>query len=374
MNRKPKRVGIVSYNMYGNFTNYGSALQTYALHKAINKLAPEKIESVVVNYCPDSLKDKDILNPMAHMWDTDTATREKCRKSLPAIRKNYKKFLSFYNTQYNLTKGKYFSENFNESKTTENLDGYVCGSDTVFAVPEFGFDDGFYANYPVMKNNSVAFAASFGDWEISPDELPILKDKLSNFKAIALRERDKIDIVQASVSVRVYKVTDPTLLLLPEDYNKILVAPEIKNPYLLLYSRRRNDQMDAFAKAKAKELGLEIVEISLNADNETFHKMRYDAGVEEFLGLVKHATLVITNSFHGMIFAVQFRKPFYIFSRKLCDGKIQEMLDMFGISDRLFQTGKEPEPLPINYDKVHSNISQARDSSIDVLKQIISEL
>lgn len=32
-----KRVGIVSYNMYGNFTNYGSALQSYALQKALDK-------------------------------------------------------------------------------------------------------------------------------------------------------------------------------------------------------------------------------------------------------------------------------------------------------------------------------------------------
>lgn len=35
-----KRIGIVSYNMYGNFTNYGSALQSYALHKTIDSIAP----------------------------------------------------------------------------------------------------------------------------------------------------------------------------------------------------------------------------------------------------------------------------------------------------------------------------------------------
>ncbi len=92
MSKIRKRVGIVSYNMYGNFTNYGSALQTYALHNAINKLSPEKIESVVVDYCPDILADKDILNPMQNMWDTDEEARERCRLSLPAIRENYKKF------------------------------------------------------------------------------------------------------------------------------------------------------------------------------------------------------------------------------------------------------------------------------------------
>ena len=57
-----KRFGIVSYNIYCNFTNYGSALQSYALSQAINKTGVGKWESVLVDYCPDILKDKDALN------------------------------------------------------------------------------------------------------------------------------------------------------------------------------------------------------------------------------------------------------------------------------------------------------------------------
>lgn len=368
-----KRIGIVSYNMYGNFTNYGSALQTWALQKAINSIEPGNIEAVVIDYCPDILKDKDVLNPIANMWDSDDEAHKRCLLSMPAIRKNYAKFIDFYNNQYNLSKNKYTSANFNNSLTAEDLNGYICGSDTVFAVPEFGFDDGFYANYDVMKGKSVAFAASFGDWIISDNERPILKEKLKNFNAIALREKDKIGLVRDSVSVPVCNVTDPTLLLSPEDYAPIIKESEKKPPYLLLYSRRYNEKMDDFAFRKAKELGLDIIEISLNAANEAFHEMRYDAGVEEFLGLVKNAELVVTNSFHGMIFAVQFKRPFYIFSRKLCDGKIQEMLEMFGINDRLMTTGNEGEAMEIDYERVHNNIAIARLKSKEVLKKSIIE-
>lgn len=368
-----KRVGIVSYNMYGNFTNYGSALQTWALHKAINSIKPGELESIVIDYCPDILKDKDILNPMENMWDTDEASRERCRLSLPAIKLNYEKFQNFYKTQYHLSGCKYTSENFNQSREKEGLDGYVCGSDTVFAVPEFGFDDGFYANYDVMRGNSVAYAASFGDWTISETELPTLQERLRNFKGIALREKDKLNIVEEAVTVPVYKVTDPTLLLHPEAYETIVQAPEKRAPYLLLYSRRYNKQMDEFAYKIAKEFGLEIVEISLNAANKAYHEVRYDAGVEEFLGLVKHASMVVTNSFHGMIFAVQFKVPFYIFSRKLCDGKIQEMLELFDIDDRLMISGEEPRAKNIDYEKVHRNIAAARANGLAALNDLLIE-
>lgn len=362
-----KRVGIVSYNMYGNFTNYGSALQSYALHKTIDRIAPGEIESIVVDYCPDVLADKDVLNPMGNMWDTDAESRERCRLSLPAIRENYDKFCRFYKEQYRLSGKKYTSGNFNESLDGENLQGYVCGSDTVFAVPEFGFDDGFYANYECMRHRSVAYAASFGDYDIEPNQICELKQRLVNFNAIALRENDKKVLVEGLVSAPVYQVIDPTLLLTADDYAPIIEPQPYTEPYILLYSRRQDNSMMEFAERKAKALGVRIVEISLNAHNEDKHIMRYDAGVEEFLGLVKGAKLVITNSFHGMIFAVQFCKPFYIFSRKLCNTKISELLELFGISERLMTTGDEPAPQEIDYKEVHQRIREARAQSIQVL-------
>lgn len=368
MNKPLKRVGIVSYNMYGNFTNYGSALQTYALHKAINRLSPEEVESIVIDYCPDILADKDVLNPMKNMWDVDTAAQERCRLSLPVIRRNYEKFKEFYKSHYRTSSQKYTSVNFNESAEVENLDGYVCGSDTIFAVPEFGFDDGYYAAYTAMKGRSVAYAASFGDYNIDEKDIPKLKERLNNFKAIALREIDKKSLVEDLASIPVYKVIDPTLLLTAEDYESIAIEPKESRPYLLLYSRRHNPEMDTFAHEQAEKHGLNIVEISLNAHNALNHSMRYDAGVKEFLGLVKNASMVVTNSFHGMIFAVIFKVPFYISSRKLCDTKISEILDLFGISGRKLSKGIEVDESQIDYDAVHSRIKNARHKSLRILK------
>lgn len=137
-----KKFGIVSYNIYCNFTNYGSALQSYTLHTAINCLDPQRYTSVLVDYCPPVLEDKDTLNPMKNMWDQDEESLRMCRLSLPAIRENYQKFDSFYHTSFARTTHKYTQQNFEEIIKNEDLDGFVCGSDTIFAWMNLGLTGG----------------------------------------------------------------------------------------------------------------------------------------------------------------------------------------------------------------------------------------
>ena len=84
-----KRIGIVSYNIYCNFTNYGSALQSWALCQSIKKIAGNIVEPVLVDYCPEIFADKEPLNPFANMWDKDEESRRMCELTLPAIRENF---------------------------------------------------------------------------------------------------------------------------------------------------------------------------------------------------------------------------------------------------------------------------------------------
>ncbi len=365
-----KRFGTVSYNIYCNFTNYGSAMQTWALHGAIKKFAGDFCTPVLVDYCPDILKKMNPLNPFANMWDKDEESRRLCEMLLPAIRINYEKFDRFYHERFERTAKAYTAENYNDIMDSENLDGFVCGSDTIFCPDEFGIDDGYYANYDCMRGHSVAYAASFGDPHFTDETYPILNDRLQNFLAFGLREEKMIPYVTAHTSAPVKKVVDPTLLLTAEDYDTICADRQESEKYLLLYSRRYNPKMEAYAERLAAENGWKIVEISLRANNaeKPNRRMFYDAGVEEFLSLVKHAEFVVTNSFHGMIFSVQYSRPFYVFSREQCDTKITELLDLFGLSDRMKTTGDEAEARPIDYDDVHARIAKARLKSAEFLK------
>lgn len=95
--------------------------------------------------------------------------------------------------------------------------------------------------------------------------------------------------------------------------------------------------------------------------------MRYDAGVEEFLSLVKNAEYVITNSFHGIIMSVQYRRPFVVFSREQCNTKINELLNLFNLPDRMLINGTERFK-PIDYDVVYERITDARIKAQDFLK------
>jgi exopolysaccharide biosynthesis predicted pyruvyltransferase EpsI len=99
--------------------------------------------------------------------------------------------------------------------------------------------------------------------------------------------------------------------------------------------------------------------------------MRYDAGVEEFLSLVKHAKYIVTNSYHGAIFATQMHRDFLLFSREQCDTKIDELLSWIGLSDRKVITGDEAISEHINYEPVDKLIDQHRVESIDYLKKAL---
>lgn len=366
---KMKTFGIVSYNKYANFTNYGSALQSWALNTVINKVGESMgYRAMFVDYCPDILANFDPLNPYRNMWDQDVEARKRIEFSMPAIRENYEKFMLFYDKQFLHTKEKYTSKNFNTICERENIDGFICGSDTIFCYKEFGFDDGYFANYDVMRNGySVAYAASFGDTDFDKIDKKALKAKLRNFRYLALRESQFLDFAREVTEVEVEQVIDPTLLLTAADYDTIVAPRQIDEPYVLLYSRRFNPIMTAYADRLSKELAVKVVDISLCSSNQNDHIMRYNAGVEEFLSLVKHAECIVTNSYHGILFSIIYKRPFYLFSREQCDTKNAQVLQMLDLRECSMVTGEELLNNTIDYDKVHKIIGIRREQSLSVL-------
>lgn len=361
-----KQFGIVSYNMHCNFTNYGSALQSWALQQIVDRLGKGQWRSVLVDYCPDILRNKDPRQPVQHMWDTDEESRRMCRLSMPAILKNADKFDQFYSSRFLRTQQTYTSDNFHQIMEKEHLNGFICGSDTIFCIDEFGgFDDGYYAEYPCMKGRSVAYAASFGDARFTLEAYKTLDQRLKNFLALGLRENAMLPYVSAHATGPVQRVLDPTLLLTAEDYTSITEPRLEEHPYLLLYARRYNPEMSAFAERMAAENGWKVVEISLRAVNEGKHRMFYEAGVEEFLSLAKHAEFVVTNSYHGMIFSIQFQRAFRVFLREQCDTKILELLDLLELSDQLEQNKNR---FDTSYQRSNQILKEERAKSLAFLK------
>ena len=372
-----KNIGVVSYNINCNFTNYGSALQSWALCRSIDRIGNELgLQSKLIDYCPAVLEDCNVLNPYKRMWDTDEESRRMVELTMPAIRENYIKFEEFYTKQFRRTRKKYHDNDFEDVVNDEGIDGFVCGSDTIFCISEFkGFVEGYYANFDCMKGKSVSYAASFGDPFFTELDYLTLNERLKNFMALSIRESGMLDYLREHSRVKAEHVIDPTLLLPSSCYESITPPRIIQDRYLLYYSRRYNKKMELFAERLAKSRGLKFVEISLRATNEKKgHIMRYDAGVEEFLSLVKYSECVVTNSFHGVIFAVHFNVPFYCFTREQGDTKTGEVLSLLGLWDHVLIDGTEKVPDEIDFDAVHARIAAAGKLSGDYLRYALGLL
>lgn len=373
------KIGIITYeSLHCNFTNYGTVLQAWALNKAITKYCNDIVDEVVlVDYCAQTMADKDPLNPFEKMWDRDNSIRKEAALMLPAIRANFEKIYKFYHTKFNITSKEYHHDNIDECSVNEDIDGYIVGSDSIWDIDEFGVDDAFWANAPSMQKKSIAYAPSFQDSLVGFNEESWRNAKSmirENFRAVSLRDKYAVDVLKEQTHIEYPLVLDPTLLLETGDYLEVEEQHIVQEePYLLFYSRRFNQEMDNTVRKIAKERNLKVVEISIRASNATKSTMRYDAGVEEFLSLVKNAEVVVTNSFHCMIFAIQYQRDFYVFSRQHCYNKIAELLDQLGLLNRFISSENAySKQVDINYNLVKEIIDDRRESSLNYLRYALT--
>lgn len=370
------KVATVTYNRHASFTNYGSALQTWALRRCI-ETSVLATEAVCLDYCPDSHSGRSPLRPLGHMWDTDDESADMVRLSMPAIVENHAKFERFYEERCVFTDRSYTSEDVGESLLAEGLDGYVCGSDTIFCIREFGpFDRGFFADAPEMRGRAVAYAASFGDVDWTREELETLSRRLANFRALGLREGGMVGFARETQECPVARTCDPTLLLRRGDYLEIAAGRQHDGPYVLLYSRRHDPAMEDRADEVAAELGCDVVEISLRATNaeQRGHEMRYDAGVEEYLALVRDASHVVTNSYHGLAVALQMGTPFTVYMREQAETKTSELLSWLGLEGRACRGGGNPPGLDMSFDEAYDRLEGIREDSLAFLRLELSLL
>lgn len=368
-----KKYGIVSYNIHGNFTNYGSVLQSFAMQKAIERYFYEYAEAVVLDYWPKVIIGRDQLDPLKCITDASEEFKGMVKDSMPAIIENYNKIQKFIAEHYNLSRSAYDYRNFDRSKLDEQLDGYIVGSDAIWMTDFFGEDDGFWGNFDSMKtSNTLAYAASFGETVMTGEKLDFLIDRIRNFKAIGLRENRHFDFIKEHTSVDVERVVDPTLLLHVEDYASITGERLIQEPYILMYSRKYNQSMDEFADKMAEKYGYKVVEISLQSRNKDRHIMFYQAGIEEFLSLIKYSENVITNSLHASIFSILFHRPISFFQRENAGNKVKELFEQYNLQDMRVIPNAEPViQRSQDYEVIDGLIESNRKRSLEFLKKAL---
>jgi hypothetical protein len=361
-----EQVGIISYNFYGGYVNYGAVLQSYALQKVLDDLS---VPNIIVDYVSENYRNINMGIPVDYMRKEGNGALLRWFINARSMFMVDRKFKSFIKAHCRKTVKTYTKDDFNE--LTYNT--YICGSDTIWNIRESkGFDDGFWANYDCMKGSrNIAYSPSLADVEFSPDEEKIFIERLNNFSTIGLREPTYIDFIKANTNVDVQWTLDPTLLLDASVYDKLTRYAYQKKKYLLLYTRSRDKEIVCFADRIAKKYGLKVIEISLQAQHAYKHKMAYNTGIEEFLALVRDAVCVVTNSFHGTIFSILYAKEFYTFVRPRAGNKNRFLLKRLGLESQLKTEQEDAFGTTIDYDAVDKKLAEERVASMTFLKRAL---
>ena len=143
------------------------------------------------------------------------------------------------------------------------------------------------------------------------------RTRLNTYDAIGVREKNAVALVQDVAGMTAQWVLDPTLLLTEADWSRVAqpISLPCTAPFILLYELTPCPYIRQLAHHFRQSTGWPIVRLC----KSVYHEDRpdenilsvVDAGPAEFLYMFAHAGLVITNSFHGTAFAVNFQRNFY---------------------------------------------------------------
>lgn len=301
--------------------NYGARLQTYAL---AHYLQQKGHEVEVIDYRPDYMRGD------VNVWFWAGLSLKQWGKlflQLPArIRaKRRQPYFDKFSKEYiPLTKRIYWT--FDELRAdAPKADVYIAGSDQIWNT-EFrnGTDPGYYLDFGDKKVRRISYAASFATEDILPSAREFVKANLARFDAISVREHSALNILDA-LGYKGEEVVDPVFLLSKDEWEKMADDTGQGERYVLVYDFLCSPLIRQEAERIAREKNLKIYSIG-------YKRLRYCnksfvyAGPQTFLGLIHHASHIVSNSFHGTTFAMILGIPYSVINRE--DGLNVRMRDL----------------------------------------------
>ena len=356
------KVGILTFH---DAHNYGAVLQAYALKKYISKL--EGVTVKIINYhhynIPDGFPKKRIINKVT----PDKIERHRYSEKDHYMR--WDKFDKFIKYLVDYEDRVYTNEAELEKL---DIDVWISGSDQIWNTDiTRGFNKGFFLDFNT-RGKKVTYAVSMGIPKLEEKYEDEFKKCLNNIDCISVREDSLMQYTNRFTKKDVYKVVDPTLLLNKEDYNDLFEDYKIKEKYLLIYALGPDERLEKIAKMKAKDKKLKIIEINDYKEKIHFCEQISNAGPGEFITLIKNADCVVTNSFHGTIFSIIFEKDFYTITRLNRNSRMENILDIVDMRDRLIDDPAEIKNVKIqDYRKAKDNLLKEVQKSKDFLNSAV---
>lgn len=358
-----EKVGIITIH---HADNYGSALQAFATQKIINNLG---YNAIFVNHmCKQVSKEYGIKRVFA-------------QKNLKAMIETIIRITILYPSRINFRnfRDKFFAEQ-EELKVIEKqqqFKKFVVGSDQVWNYKITGLDKAYFLDFVTDNSKKISYASSFGITEIEEDKRPVYQKLLKEFHKIAVREEQASVLIKDLIGEEVPVVLDPTLLLKREEWVELVNKKNKYQNYILCYQIAHSQSLVDFAQELARKTGKKIISIQGSMRNKFEAKYIWSAGPLEYINLFLHADYIVTNSFHGTAFSINFNKNFFtelLPSFEKTSSRLESILDMFELRNRQIVDGKNTNMLEnVNYEKVNQLLDQKRGESINILKTFIED-
>lgn len=370
-----KSIGIITIH---KINNYGSVLQAYALQKVCEELG-YKAEVIDYNF-PNQAH---VNNRYATHLDSQPAEPRwiKILYALGLIRQ-HKGISAFVQNYHHLSDRQYNSPEELKQKPPQ-YDIYVTGSDQLWNPRYCNGDPAFMLHFAPDDALKISYSASVGTNAIPEELKPQYKELLSRYAHISVRENSGVEVVKAVAGKDATVVLDPTLLLNKDQWNEI-AAPkrQFKRKYILCYFLNYTfnafPYVDELAQYMQKQTGYELVRVARPPHHLCAPHTHYrvDASPEEFLALVRDAEMMLTTSFHGTAFAVNYGKPVFtvVKDKEASDSRQVSLMHNVGLDAQVLSVKDAmPDAGRFSYDvtEEQARLENLRKASMEYLRNAI---
>lgn len=256
-----------------------------------------------------------------------------------------------------------------KSATKKCMD-FCFGSDEIWNISR---DD--FASYPIfwgyglLNKHKVSYGASINNTEEKQLDGTMFIECLKQFDAVSVRDSYSQKILKKLTEKDIQTVLDPSMLV---DYRKD-ISPTEETGYIAAYIFE--------SKFINSNLGVKILKnIAFKYKKELISTGVWRAWADRNLTSVSqspfdyyiNADYVLTNTFHGTVFAILYRKQFVSFVDK--NIKIKELLKYFQLEDRMVNEYMTVEQIcgildsKISYDLIENILIKSRMESLNFIK------
>lgn len=358
------KIGILTFQ---NTINYGALLQGYALNKKINEIDNN---CEIIQYQCEAIDKKE--QPMEFKNIKNIKDLIKFIMLKKSEENKLRKFKNFTQNYVSYSRKIYCRESIEQ--LSNDYDLFVVGSDQVWNLNITNGDYTYFLDFEKNRQKKNSYAASFGYEHIPEKYIENSKKYLNEFNNITVREQSGSLLVNELVSKDAPVVLDPTMLLTADEWYEISNVNARKEKYILVYFIHNKKETLKFARKLAKDKGLKLVYINISPKPAFGMENMRDASPEEFISLVKNAEYVITGSFHGTVFSINFNKQFFFEIDKNkgnYNTRIKNIVGLLGLEDRAIIDPDRYTDDTIDYNVINPKLDKLRDDSIEHLKNII---